>query len=116
MPGRVGMPSSKFPAQVPSLRRSVMFIRQSINITLLRSMETLTYVETLGLRSQDFSVKSGVEMKIQNKTPIIFFAFILSFALFVLFVVPSFSAQKAGGTLYLGTWPRQVLVIDEAAG
>ncbi len=38
------------------------------------------------------------------------------FALFVFFVVPSSSAQKAGGMLYVGTWPRQVLVIDEAAG
>src|SRR5262249_52381715 len=62
------------------------------------------------------SVKSGEEMKIQNKTPILFFAFFLPFALFVSFVVPSSSAQKAGGMLYVGTWPRQVLVIDEVAG
>src|SRR5262245_9298886 len=55
-------------------------------------------------------------MKIQSKTPIIFFAFFLFFAPFVSFVVPSSSAQKAGGMLYVGTWPRQVLVIDEVAG
>ena len=33
-----------------------------------------------------------------------------------LFLAPSSSAQKEGGMLYVGTWPRQVLVIDEAAG
>jgi hypothetical protein len=53
-------------------------------------------------------------MKIQNKTPILFFAFFLLFAIFA--ALPPASAQKAGGTLYIGTWPREVLVIDEAAG
>ncbi len=36
--------------------------------------------------------------------------------LFVFFTIPSVSAQKPGGMLYIGTWPRQVLVIDEAQG
>src|SRR5215510_5304405 len=38
------------------------------------------------------------------------------FALFVFFVVPTSFAQKVGGTLYVGAWPKQVMVIDEAAG
>jgi DNA-binding beta-propeller fold protein YncE len=53
-------------------------------------------------------------MKIQNKTPILFFAFFLLFALIA--ALPPASAQKSGGMLYIGTWPREVLVIDEAAG
>jgi DNA-binding beta-propeller fold protein YncE len=40
----------------------------------------------------------------------------LFFALFMIFVVPSTFAQKVGGTLYVGAWPKQVMVIDEAAG
>jgi DNA-binding beta-propeller fold protein YncE len=53
-------------------------------------------------------------MKIQNKTPMLFFAFFLLLALCA--ALPPASAQKAGGMLYIGTWPREVLVIDEAAG
>lgn len=53
-------------------------------------------------------------MKIQSKTPMLFFAFFPLFALFAA-LAPA-SAQKAGGMLYIGTWPREVLVIDEAAG
>jgi DNA-binding beta-propeller fold protein YncE len=34
----------------------------------------------------------------------------------VSFASTSISAQKPGGMLYIGTWPRQVLVIDEAQG
>lgn len=40
---------------------------------------------------------------------------ILSFVLLSLLVWTA-SAQSAGGTLYIGTWPRQVLVLDEAQG
>src|SRR5262245_45428149 len=34
----------------------------------------------------------------------------------MIFVVPTSVAQKVGGTLYVGAWPKQVMVIDEAAG
>ncbi|MBL8206734.1 MAG: hypothetical protein JNM09_21050 [Blastocatellia bacterium] len=38
------------------------------------------------------------------------------FVLFVFFAVPSVFAQSKGGMLYIGAWPRVVLVIDEAQG
>ncbi len=41
------------------------------------------------------------------------YKFFLLLVLFVFFVIPSVSAQAK---LYLGTWPRKVLVIDEAEG
>jgi DNA-binding beta-propeller fold protein YncE len=59
-------------------------------------------------------MKTGEKMKIQSKTPTLFFAFFLLSALFA--ALPPASAQKSGGMLYVGTWPREVLVIDEAAG
>ncbi|MCI0336890.1 MAG: hypothetical protein L0226_04895, partial [Acidobacteria bacterium] len=49
-------------------------------------------------------------MTIENKSPFLFFAFIL-----FLLVTPA-TAQKSGTMLYIGTWPRQVLVIDESQG
>jgi DNA-binding beta-propeller fold protein YncE len=52
-------------------------------------------------------------MKVRIKNTILFLIFL---PIFLPFAVQPVSGQKAGGTLYIGTWPRQVLVIDEAAG
>jgi DNA-binding beta-propeller fold protein YncE len=55
-------------------------------------------------------MKSGEKMKTQTGSSILFLFFLL------LLAAPSAPAQKTGGMLYIGAWPRDVLVIDEAQG